>query len=198
LDHRVIGPVLTWFKGPLRHHFCITSHNKKIYSINFQPVAVSKLFPWAYHICKKSFETSCLSFAKLKNEDTKIFYFLPSKLKLGHKNWFSSNKSSKTHAGDKKAISISLPKPQEHTLTSQREITYGHWAHPGQRSHISPTHGTTTHHFIGNNNIRAAQLVDHQWNAGVAGQSYKTPHFHPRHRHLPSWHDPSENSVGSA
>ena len=39
---------------------------RNVYSTNFQPRAVSKFFPWAYHICKKSFETSCLSFAKRK------------------------------------------------------------------------------------------------------------------------------------
>jgi len=72
-----------------------------------------------------------------KNEGTK-FYFLPSKLISGHKNWFNSYKSSKTHTGGKKAISISEPKPQEHTFTRWRETVYGHWAHLGQRSHISP------------------------------------------------------------
>jgi len=41
--------------------------------------------------------------------------------------------------GNKKAISASLPKPQERTFTRWRERAYGHWAHPGQRSHISPT-----------------------------------------------------------
>jgi len=41
--------------------------------------------------------------------------------------------------GNKKAISASLPKPQERTFTRWRETAYGHWAHPGQRSHISPT-----------------------------------------------------------
>jgi len=71
---------------------------------------------------------------KNKKKRYQKFYFLPSKLKLGN-----SYKSSKTHTGDKKAISISLLKPQEHTFTRWREIAYGHWAHPGQRSHISPT-----------------------------------------------------------
>jgi len=64
-----------------------------------------------------------------KNEGTKIL--LSSKLKLGHKNWFNSYYSSKTHTGDKKAISISLPKPQEHTFARWRERAYGHWAQPG-------------------------------------------------------------------
>jgi len=45
-----------------------------------------------------------------------------------------------THTRNKKTISTSQPKPQEHTLTRWRKIAYGHWAHPGQRSHISPTH----------------------------------------------------------
>jgi len=48
---------------------------KKVYSINFQPLAVSKLFPWAYHICKKPFETSSLSFAKTKKRRHKNFTF---------------------------------------------------------------------------------------------------------------------------
>jgi len=43
-----------------------------VYSINSQRLAVFKLFPWPYHICKKSFEKSCLSFAKTKNAGTKI------------------------------------------------------------------------------------------------------------------------------
>jgi len=100
-----------------------------------------------------SFKTRSLSISHLqkifqnnlpvicKNKKTKApkFYFLPSKLKLGHKNWFSRYKSSKTHTGDKKAVWISLPKPQEHTFTRWREIACGHWAHPGQRSHTSPT-----------------------------------------------------------
>jgi len=30
---------------------------------------------------------------------------------------------------------------------------------------------------------------------GVVGQPCKTPHFHPRHRHPPSWNDPPKNSV---
>ena len=44
LNRQVIGPVLAWFKGPFRRHFCIRCHNKKVCSINFQPLAVSKLF----------------------------------------------------------------------------------------------------------------------------------------------------------
>jgi len=48
---------------------------KKLYCINFQPLAVSKLFPWAYYICKKSFETSCLSFAKTKKTRHQKFTF---------------------------------------------------------------------------------------------------------------------------
>jgi len=40
--------------------------------------------------------------------------------------------------GNKKANSVSLLKQQEHTFTRWHEIAYGHWAHPGQRSHISP------------------------------------------------------------
>jgi len=63
-----------------------------------------------------------------KNKKTKTpkFYFLPLKLKFGHKKLFNSYNSSKTHAGDKKAISVSQPKPQEHTFTGWREIAYGH------------------------------------------------------------------------
>ena len=108
-----------------------------MYSINSQPLAVLKLFPWAYHICKKVFRKKLPVICKNKKTKAK-FYFLPSKLKLYHKKWFNSYNSSKTHTGDKKAISVSLPKPQEHTFTSWREIAYVHWAHPGQRSHISP------------------------------------------------------------
>jgi len=80
-----------------------------------------------------------LSFAETKKTQAPKFYFLPSKLKLAHKNWFNSCSSSKTHKSHKKLISASLSKPQEHTFTRWRETAYGHWAHPGQRSHISPT-----------------------------------------------------------
>jgi len=52
--------------------------------------------------------------------------FLLSKLKLADKNLFESHSSSKTHTGDKKAISTSQPKPQEHTFARWREIAYGH------------------------------------------------------------------------
>jgi len=60
----------------------------------------------------------------LQSKKTKApkFYFVPSKLKLGHTNWFNSYESSKTHTGDKKAISILLSKPQEHTFTRWGEI----------------------------------------------------------------------------
>jgi len=51
--------------------------------------------------------------------------------------------SSKTHMGDKQTISTSLPKPQEHTYIRWREITYGHWTHPGQRTHCS-SHASAT------------------------------------------------------
>jgi len=88
---------------------------------------------------KNIFEKSSLSFAKTKKTEAPKFYFLPSKFKLAHKNWFNRYSSSKTHQGDKKAISASLPKPHERTSTRWRETAYRHWAHPGQRSHISPT-----------------------------------------------------------
>jgi len=76
---------------------------------------------------------------KIKKTQVRKFYFLPSKSKLAHKNWFNNCSSSKIHTGSMKAISTSQPKPQEHTFTRWREITYDHWAHPSQRSHISPT-----------------------------------------------------------
>ena len=72
LNCRVIGPFLAWFTGPFRCHFCITCHNKKMYSIKSQPLAVLKLFLWAYHICKKSLKKSCFLIPKQKNTDTKI------------------------------------------------------------------------------------------------------------------------------
>jgi len=98
---------------------------KKVYSIDSQPLAVSKLFPRAYHICKKSFENKLPVICKNKKTRAPKFYFLPSKLKFGHKNLFNSYNSSETHTGDKKAISISLPKPQERTHTGWRETAYG-------------------------------------------------------------------------
>jgi len=59
-------------KVPSNAIFASRVITKKVYSINFQPLAISQTFSWAYHICKKSFETSCLSFAKTKIEGTKI------------------------------------------------------------------------------------------------------------------------------
>jgi len=79
-----------------------------------------------------------LVICKNKKTHAPKFYFHPSKSKLPHKNWFDSHSSFETHMGNKKAISASLPKPQEHTFTRWRETAYGHWAHPGIRSHISP------------------------------------------------------------
>ena len=93
-------------------------------------------FPWAYHICKKTFRNKLsVIFKKQKNKAPQFYFFPP---KLGHKNLFNRYKSSETHMGEKKAISASLPKPQQHTFTRWLETAYGHWAHPGQRSHISP------------------------------------------------------------
>ena len=125
---------------PFLLHFCITCHNKKVYNINSQPLGVLKLFPWGHHICKYFSKKAACHLQKQKKTQSPKFYFLPSKLKLAHKNWFKGYSSSITHTGDKKAILILPPKPQEHTLTRWREIAYGHWAHPGQRSHISPIH----------------------------------------------------------
>jgi len=46
-----------------------------VYSIDFQPIAVSKLFSWVYHNYKKSFETRRLSFAKTKKRRRQNFTF---------------------------------------------------------------------------------------------------------------------------
>jgi len=64
----------------------------------------------------------------LQNQKTqvRIFYFLLSKLKSAHKNLVISHSSSKTQTSDKKSISTSQPKPQEHTFARWREIAYGH------------------------------------------------------------------------
>ena len=120
-----------------------------MHGISSLPLTVLKLFPWVHHICKKSFEKSCI--CKIKRTHVRKFYFLPSKLKLAHKNWYNSYSSSKTHMGKtisnsqskqfqihKKTISNSQSKPQEHAFTRWRKIAYDHWAYPGQRSHISP------------------------------------------------------------
>jgi len=72
LNSRVIGPFLAWFKGPFRRPFCITCHNKKVYSISSQPLAVLKLFPWAYHICKHLSKKAVCHLNKQKNAVTKI------------------------------------------------------------------------------------------------------------------------------
>jgi len=45
---------------------------QKVRSINFQPLAVFKLSPLPYHICRKSFEKSCLSFIKTKKTVPKV------------------------------------------------------------------------------------------------------------------------------
>ena len=43
-----------------------------------------------------------------------------------YKNLVISHSSSKTQTSDKKSISTSQPKPQEHTFARWREIAYGH------------------------------------------------------------------------
>jgi len=89
---------------------------------------------------QKIFRKKLPVICKIKKTQALKFYFLPSISKLAHKNLFDSHSSFKTHMGNKKAISASLPKPQQHTFTRRRETACGHWAHPGQRSHISPIH----------------------------------------------------------
>ena len=138
LNPRVIGPVLAWFKGPFRRHFCITCHNKRSVQYQFSISCSFKTLSLSISHLHKIFRNKLPVICKNKKTKAPKFYFLPSKLELGHKNLFSSHKRSKTHTGDKKSISISLPKPQEHTFTRWRKIAYGHWAHPVQRSHISP------------------------------------------------------------
>jgi len=49
---------------------------------------------------------------------------------------------------------------------------------------------------LSDNNIRAAQWTDHQWNAG--GQPHKTPHFNSRHRYTHPRNDPPKKSLGPA
>jgi len=63
---------------------------------------------------------------KNKKMQAPKFYFLSSKSKLVRENEFDSHSSFKTHMGNKKAISASLPKPQEHTFTRWLEIA--HWS----------------------------------------------------------------------
>jgi len=132
-------PFLAWLQCPFRRHFCITCHNKKSVQFQFPTSCIFQTLSLSISHLQKIFRNKLPVI--FKNQKTKApkFYFLPSKIKLGHKNLFNRYKASKTYTGDKKAISISLPKPQEHMLTRWQETAYGHWAHPGQRSHISPT-----------------------------------------------------------
>ena len=139
LHRRVIGPFLAWFKGPFRHQICITCHNKKKCKVSVLNILHFVNSFLDHTTFAKNLSKKLPVICKNKKMQAPKFYFLPSKLKLAHKNWFDSHSSFKTHMGNNKAISVSLPKPQEHTFTRWREIAYGHWDHPGQRSHISPT-----------------------------------------------------------
>jgi len=125
-------------KVPSAAIFALRVITKKVCSIGSQRLAVFKLFPWPYHIAKNLSKKAACHFQKQKNAGTKILHS-SFKIKISPQNWINSCSSSKTHTGDKKAISTSLPKPHEHTFTRWRETAYGHWAHPGQRSHIFPT-----------------------------------------------------------
>ena len=62
--------------------FTLSIIAKKVYGINSQPFAVLKLFPWTYHICKKSFKKSCLSLAKSKKHRYENFAFF-FEIKIG-------------------------------------------------------------------------------------------------------------------
>ena len=57
----------------------------------------------------------------------------------------------------------------------------------------------TTNNFIWQQ-WKCRALAGSPMERGAFGQvqPYKTPHFHPRHQHPPSWNDPSKNSVGPA
>jgi len=62
---------------------------------------------------------------KQKNAHAKIL-LSSFKIKISPQNFFDSHSSFKTHMGSMKAISDSLPKPQERTFTRWREIAYVH------------------------------------------------------------------------
>jgi len=66
-------------KVPSAAIFALRVITKKVYSIGSQRLAHFKLFPCPYHICKKSFQKNCLSYAKTKKAGAKI---LLSSLKI--------------------------------------------------------------------------------------------------------------------
>jgi len=59
-------------KVPSAAIFASRVTTKKVYSIGSQRLAVFKLFPWPYHICKKSFKKAVCHLQNQKNAGTKI------------------------------------------------------------------------------------------------------------------------------
>jgi len=86
--------------------------------MNSQSLAGWQLFPWEYHICKKTFEKSCLLFVKARTRRHQNFFLLTNDKESNPK---LTTKTTRTH-------------------TRWRKTAFGHWTHPGKRSHISPTH----------------------------------------------------------
>jgi len=59
------------------------------------------------------------------------------------------------------------------------------------------TRCTATHQLIWQQHT-CGSLGGSPMECGVGGQAYKTPHFHPRHRHTPFRNDPPKKSLGPA
>jgi len=57
------------------------------------------------------------------------------------------------------------------------------------------TRRTTTHQFMWRQQQMCGALGGSPMECGVVGRHYKTPYFHPRHRHPLPWNGPAKNSV---
>ena len=135
------GPLVPFSHGskvPSTAIFASRIITKKSVQYRFSTFCSFKTLSLSISQLQKIFRNKLPLTSKNKKTQAPKFYFHSSKLKLAHETWFDSHSSLKTHMGNKKVISASLPKPQEHAITRRRETAYGYWAHPGQRSHISP------------------------------------------------------------
>jgi len=83
-----------------------------------------------------------------------------------------------------------------HLLQSALTHSPGGNAHLDRDTHLYPPHNNSSVDLTTTTEVlRSGQIT---MECGVVEDHYKTPYFHPRHRHPPSWNDPAKNSMGAA